>query len=130
MSLELATERWKICHSTIDTPNPMLNLEQYDQILDKWLVLQNFLEYIYQNSYVDWCVAQPHEKTRNTATWEDFVATMEHYYKPTENPTLKNFQFRSITQHSDETFPSFSEYRKKQYVVISSVIRNNAQQKT
>ena len=35
----------------------MLNLEQYDQILDKWLVLQNFLEYIYQNSYVDWCVA-------------------------------------------------------------------------
>ena len=108
----------------------MLNLEQYDQILDKWLVLQNFLEYIYQNSYVDWCVAQPHEKTRNTATWEDFVATMEHYYKPTENPTLKNFQFRSITQHSDETFPSFSEYRKKQYVVISSVIRNNAQQKT
>ena len=36
-----------------------------------------------------------------------FVATMEHYYKPTENPILKNFQFRSLTQHRGETFLSF-----------------------
>ena len=32
---------------------------------------------------------------------------MENYYKPTDNPTLKNYQFRSLAQNHHETFPAF-----------------------
>ena len=32
---------------------------------------------------------------------------MQDYYTPTENLTLKNFQFRSLSQERDEAFPSF-----------------------
>ena len=35
VSLELAIERWKIHHTTTDTPNTMLDYEQYDQIRDE-----------------------------------------------------------------------------------------------
>ena len=66
--------------------------------------------------YAEWCVAQSHKKARNTATWEDFAATMEHYYKPKQNPTLKNFQFRSLTQHKDEIFPSFCNRVQKEAI--------------
>ena len=52
-------------------------------------------------------MAEPYEKARNAATWEYFAATMKHCYKQTENPVMKNFQFRSLTQDVDETFPSF-----------------------
>ena len=36
VSLELTKERWKIHNTTTDTPNPTLDLEQYDQIRDEW----------------------------------------------------------------------------------------------
>ena len=36
VSLELVIERWKMHHATTDTPNPMLDLEQYDQICNEW----------------------------------------------------------------------------------------------
>ena len=32
---------------------------------------------------------------------------MKEYYRPTENLTLKNFNFRAITQNQVETFPAF-----------------------
>ena len=32
---------------------------------------------------------------------------MRVYYKPTENPTLKSFHFRALTQANNETFPAF-----------------------
>ena len=43
----------------------------------------------------------------NTATWENFVARIQAYYKPTENLTLKNHQFRTLTQATHESFPAF-----------------------
>jgi len=32
---------------------------------------------------------------------------MQNYYKPTDNPTLKNYHFRSLCQNTNETFPAF-----------------------
>ena len=52
-------------------------------------------------------MAEPYEKDRNAETWEDFPATMKHYYKQTKNPVMKNFKFRFLTQHVDETYTSF-----------------------
>ena len=55
----------------------------------------------------DWRAAQPDEKLRKVASWEIFVKAMKQYYKPTENATLKNFQFRALSQLRNETFPAF-----------------------
>ena len=54
------------------------------------------------------------EKARKIATWKDFVDAMKEYYKPTQNPTLKNFKFRELTQAEDETFPAFCNKVEKE----------------
>ena len=55
----------------------------------------------------DWQVAMPNEKARKIATWKDIVNAMKEYYKPNQNPTLKNFKFRELTQAENEMFPVF-----------------------
>ena len=62
----------------------------------------------------DWQVAMPNEKARKTTTWKDFVDAMKEYYKPTQNPTLKNFKFRELTQAENETFPAFCNRVEKE----------------
>ena len=57
--------------------------------------------------YADWQVAEPDETKRTQATWEYFVAQIQAYYKLTENLTLKNHQFRTLTQATHEAFPAF-----------------------
>ena len=32
---------------------------------------------------------------------------MKEHYRPTENPALKNFHFRTLTQNQEETFSAF-----------------------
>ena len=64
--------------------------------------------------YSDWQVAMPDEKNRKNATWTDFVPTMRQYYKPTQNPTLKNYKFRELSQESNETFPGFCNRVEKE----------------
>ena len=44
---------------------------------------------------------------RKKATWNTFVSEIQEFYKPTENMTLKNFQFRSLTQGREEAFTAF-----------------------
>ena len=39
--------------------------------------------------------------------WDDFFDLMCEYYKPTENATLTNFQFRNLSQMPQEAFPAF-----------------------
>ena len=39
---------------------------------------------------------------------------MQDFYKPTENPTLNNFQFRSLTQQTNESFLSFCNRVEKE----------------
>ena len=56
----------------------------------------------------DWELAQPDGASRKAASWKTFVEAIGQHYKPTENLSLKHFQFRSLSQNSDETFPAFS----------------------
>ena len=57
--------------------------------------------------YEDWKVAEPNEQNWKKTTWKEFVDKIQKYYKPTENLTLKNHQFRALTQATNETFPAF-----------------------
>ena len=62
----------------------------------------------------NWQVAMLNEKARKTTTWKDFVDAMKEYYKPTQNPTVKNFMFRELTQGENETFPAFCNRVEKE----------------
>ena len=42
------------------------------------------------------------EKARKITTWKDFASAIKEYYKPTQNPTLKNFKFRELVNTSRE----------------------------
>ena len=57
--------------------------------------------------YNDWVSAVSDENDRKCASWETLKNRISEFYKPTENLTLKNFQFRNICQNPDETFISF-----------------------
>ena len=46
--------------------------------------------------------------------WSDFVQQMKTYYRPTENPTLKHFHFRALSQGDSETFPAFGNRVEKE----------------
>ena len=54
----------------------------------------------------DWKAAEPVEANRD-CTWKDFLKKMRAYYKPTENTTLRNYEFRQLTQLPSETFSAF-----------------------
>jgi len=64
--------------------------------------------------YSDWTMAVPIEKGRMSATWLDFKQAMHNYYKPTENLTLKNFRFRSLSQGKEEAFIAFCNRVEKE----------------
>ena len=55
----------------------------------------------------DWEAAEADQQSRRQATWTEFVNKMTTYYKPTENATLMNYQFRQLTQKPTETFMAF-----------------------
>jgi hypothetical protein len=57
--------------------------------------------------FADWKVAEPDDSKRAKLTWKYFVTTMQQRYKPTENLTLKNHQFRSLAQDAHESCPTF-----------------------
>ena len=54
----------------------------------------------------DWKAAEPVEENRN-CSWKDFLTKMRGYYRPTENSTLRNYEFRQMTQLPTETFSAF-----------------------
>ncbi len=61
----------------------------------------------------DWKAAEPDTAARN-CTWEQFKTKMKEYYKPTENTTLRNYEFRHIRQQSGETFNAFCNRVEKE----------------
>ena len=106
VSLDSALQRWKLGNGN---KNP--NIEEYDLIIDQWKAKDMVAKFlgIYSSRRLvnDWTMASPIEKTRKEATWTQFKETMHAYYKPTENLTLKHFQFRSLHQVKDEAFIAF-----------------------
>ena len=55
----------------------------------------------------DWKAAEPNEVLSRDCTWDYFLQKLRSYYKPTENPIIRNFQFRQLVQAKNETFSAF-----------------------
>jgi hypothetical protein len=99
---------WKLTAEAKDTK---IDLEQYDAIREEWRskdkVSKMLGMFSSKRMYEDWKVAEPGDHKRKKAGWADFVSKMQIYYKPTENLTLKNYQFRALSQADNEAFPAF-----------------------
>ena len=105
-SMDAAIERWKFCN-----PDKKLDMSDYDDIRLDWIskdMVAKFLGiFSSPRMYEDWQAALPDEAARKKVTWKEFVQKMQEYYHPTENLTLKNYQFRTITQGNSESFSAF-----------------------
>ena len=55
----------------------------------------------------DWKAAEPNELLSRDCTWDHFLKKLRSYYKPTENPIIRNFEFRQLVQVKNETFSPF-----------------------
>ena len=111
VSLDAAVRRWTVANTTDAVADPKPNLAQYDDIVSTWQSkdkVKKFLGMFSSNRfYTDWLAAEQDEALRNAATWDDLVTKMKAFYKPTENLTLKHFQFRTLAQEPNEAFPAF-----------------------
>ena len=118
VSMDAAIERWKVANSTTDAPNPKPTLVQYDQIRDQWIEKDMVAKFIglfsSQRLQADWLAAEPDNDERRQARWPVFVQKLTNYYKPTENPVLINYHFRSLTQQDGESFHGFCNRVEKQ----------------
>lgn len=110
-SMDAAIRRWKLTNTTEDVQDPKPTLDDYDSLRDGWRSKDRVAKVIGMFSAPrlssDWEAAESDEKLRQAATWTDFKTKLQEYYKPTENATLMNFQFRELSQRSNETFPAF-----------------------
>ena len=108
VSLDAAIERWKLTAEAEDTK---IDLEQYDTIREEWRskdeVSKMLGMFSSKRMHEVWKVTEPDDHKQKKAGWADFVSKMQIYYKPTENLTLKNYQFRALSQVDNEAFPAF-----------------------
>ena len=113
VSMDVSIERWKLEHEDCKP-----NLQEYDHIREKWQTRDKVAKILGMHSssrlYSDWQVAVHDETTRKAADFKTFVDKMVEYYKPTENFTLKHFQFRSLAQNKGESFSSFCNRVEKE----------------
>ena len=118
VSLDAALTRWKYTNATAEQPDPKPTREQYDQVIANWRSKDKVAKFLGMFSsetfYEDWVAAQPDETERDNAEWNTFTDSMKEYYKPTENLTLRNFQFRDLIQGAKETFPVFCNRVEKE----------------
>ena len=110
-AMDSAIQRWVLEHTTTENPKPVCSVVQYDRMKNEWKERDKVKKVLGMFSsprtYADWETALPDEQHRNNATWTEFKAAMEVFYRPTENATLNNFQFRSLTQQTNESFLTF-----------------------
>ena len=106
VSMDTALERWKL-----GNPDKKPSLDEYDSIREEWQSRDKVAKFlgIYSSRrlFNDWKAAETVEKNRKNAYWDSFVSKLQDYDKPTQNLTLKNFQFRTLVQEKNETFTSF-----------------------
>ena len=63
--------------------------------------------YSSQHLYSDWQIAEPDENAWKVVGWSTFKKMREHY-QPSENLTIKHYQYRQLCQQKNETFTAFS----------------------
>ena len=61
----------------------------------------------------DWKAAEPIEANRK-CSWSHYLTKMREYYRPTENTTLRNYEFHQIVQGDTETFSAFCNRVEKE----------------
>ena len=110
-AMDSAIQRWELQNPGDGDRKPIPTVQQFDRMKEEWKSKDKVLKVLGMFSservYEDWMIAEPDEDSRANATWTEFKTKMENIYKPTENSTFNNYQFRSVVQNSDETFPSF-----------------------
>ena len=110
-AMDSTIQRWVLQNTTEATPKPVPTVDQYDELKENWKLKDKVAKVLgmfsSQRLYADWEVAQDDQTSRRNADWIGFKETMEDFYKPTQNLTLTNYQFRSLVQQVNETFPSF-----------------------
>ena len=111
-AMESSVQRWRILNPpTEENPRPNITIDQYDELKAAWksqdMVRKALGMFSSEQLFSDWEIAQPDPNVRSNATWEAFKTTMETFYAPSDNPTLKNFQFRDLKQKDGESFPTF-----------------------
>ena len=113
VSLDAAMKRWEL--TNVDKKP---TLEQYDAIVNSWKSKDKVAKFLGMYSsrrlYSDWIAALPSESERKNADWNTFVQTLRAFYKPTENLTLKHYQFRLINQEKTESFIAFCNRVEKE----------------
>ena len=113
VSLDSALERWKMIN--VDKKP---SLEEFDNIVEEWKSHDRVAKFLglYSSRRLvsDWKAACPNERDRKKAGWSAFVKYMSDFYKPTENLTLKNYQFRSLAQEKSESFTAFCNRVEKE----------------
>ena len=109
--MEISQRRSQTNSGTID------RVAKYNEWRSKDRVAKFLGMFSSRRMYADWQVAEPDVTKRAQATWEYFVAQIQAYYKPTENLTLKNHKFRTLTQATQEAFPAFCNrvYKEAQH---------------
>ena len=112
-ALDALIQRWTIQNATPATPHPVITLDQYDTIKHDWQSRDKVKKvlglYGSMRLHSDFESAQPDKALRDDASWNDFKKSIEDFYKPTENLTLVNFQFRSLAQLDGESFTTFCD---------------------
>ena len=113
VSLDAAMKRWEL--TNVDQKP---SLDQYDAIVNSWKSKDKVAKFLGMYSsrrlYSDWIAALPDEAERKSADWDNFVQKLRLFYKPTENLTLKHYQFRLIVQERTETFIAFCNRVEKE----------------
>ena len=72
------------------------------------LVRQSFWVFATARLIQDWKAAEKNEVLSRNCTWDYFLKKLRSYYKPTENPIIRSFEFRQLVQVKNETFSAFS----------------------
>ena len=88
-SMDAAIDRWKVANTTENNQNPRPDLAAYDAIRNDWRSKDKVAKLLGMFSssrlYSDWCAIKPDDLERKTSKWDEFLAAMRLYYKPTEN---------------------------------------------
>ena len=50
---------------------------------------------------------EPNEVLSRDCTWDHLLRKLRSYYKPTENPIIRNVEFRQLVQVTNEIFSAF-----------------------
>ena len=126
--MDAAIQRWKCQHTTETVTDPKPNMEQFDQIREQWMSRDKVAKLVGMFSSVrlaeDWEAAEPDAAARKIADWEGFKQKMNTYYKPTENITLRHYQFRGLSQAEEESFPHFCNRVEKEAKTCSFKCEN------